>query len=115
MNEFPLPCTCRHRKSIHNGPAGRCNYAAGCYCDGYRAARATSLFERNALSYLTSHGIRDVWAGWLIARGHLSDMDQSRPLREGDVLDEETLNLLPAPWKVRLEPRESPVMGVEAI
>ena len=105
-----LPCTCRHRLVVHAG--GRCTYA-GCGCRGYRAAKPTTIFETNALSYLTSHGICDVWAGWLISRGHLTDVTTSRPPREGDVLDEETLRLLPR--LIILEPREAPVMGVYAI
>ena len=106
-----LPCTCRHRLVVHAG--GRCSYA-GCGCYGYRAATPTTVFETNALSYLTSHGICDVWVGWLTSRGHLTDADsRGRPPREDDVLDEDSLRLLPR--HVFLEPREPPVMGVEAI
>ena len=110
---LPLPCTCGHRSTIHTGHDGRCDFAAGCYCRGYRAAKPTTLFETHALAYLASHGICDVWAGWLISRGHLSDADDPRSPREGDVLDEETLRFLPR--HISLEPRELPVMGVDAL
>lgn len=106
-----LPCTCRHREVLHPGRGACLN--ASCGCRGYSAASPTTLFETNALSYLASHGISDVWAGWLISRGLLTDMNDPRPPREGDVINKETLDLLPR--HIELEPREPTVMGVDAL
>lgn len=75
--------------------------------------RQTPLFEDNPLAYLASYGITTVWVGWLISGGHLTDADNGRPPREDDVLEPESLCILPK--RVHLKKKEPPIMGVEQL
>ncbi len=53
-------------------------------------------YSANAHFYLAAYTLRNPWVLWLVSRGGLQDYRARRP-GVGDVLDPETLKLLPKP------------------